>query len=345
MYSQFCHLCKGVLKHCSVQSYALKFCKLYLKSFPKQANQTRENSHRHINLSSKTSSLVHCDLSNYRHKLHTWSSGHNSSPPPAAALCSQKSWDSIRSLAVFNSLLESAPDPPSPACSPSRLLCSRIWGLAIDVLPSSSLGLRMDDNTVRVAIGLRLGLPLCSPHTCRSCGDEVGANGLHGLSCRFSEGRHYRHSAINDIIHRALALAKIPSRLEPTNLSSSDIRPDGITLVPWARGKCLVWDATCSDILAPSYLPHSSIQAGAVADLAEERKCRKYIDFLQRFCFSPVAFETLGVVGSESLQFLKDLGRHIHRATDDPKSYIYLLRRLFISIQRGNSASVLGAVP
>ena len=67
-------------------------------------------------------------------------------------------------------------------------------------------------------------------------------------------------------------------------------------------------------------------------------------NFVQRFCFSPVAFETLGVVGSESLQFLKDLGRRIHRATDNPKSYIYLLRRLSISIQRGNSASVLGTI-
>ena len=97
--------------------------------------------------------------------------------------------------------------------------------------PSSSLGLRMDDNTVRVAIGLRLGLPLCSPHTCRSCGDEVGANGLHGLSCRFSEGRHYR----------------------------------------------------------------------AVADLAEERKRRKYNDFLQRFCFSPVAFVRHWVLSDPNL--------------------------------------------
>ena len=75
----------------------------------------------------------------------------------------------------------------------------------------------------------------------------------------------------------------------------------------------MVWDATCSDTFAPSYLPHISIQAGAVADLAEERKRRKYNDFLQRFCFSPVAFETMGVVGSETLQFLKDLGRRIHR--------------------------------
>ena len=87
--------------------------------------------------------------------LSSWFSGHNSSPH---ALCSQKSWDSIKSLAVFNSLLEPAPDPPSHA---HLLACSvRESGALLDILPSSSLGLRMDDNTVRVTIGLRLGLRL-----------------------------------------------------------------------------------------------------------------------------------------------------------------------------------------
>src|ERR1043165_9306842 len=26
-------------------------------------------------------------------------------------------------------------------------------------------------------------------------------------------------------------------------------RPDGATLVPWSRGRCLLWDATCADTL------------------------------------------------------------------------------------------------
>ena len=43
------------------------------------------------------------------------------------------------------------------------------------------------------------------------------------LSSKYSEGRHHRHAAMNDIIHRALTTAKIPSRLEPSGLSRSDL--------------------------------------------------------------------------------------------------------------------------
>ena len=107
---------------------------------------------------------------------------------------------------------------------------------------------------VRVAVGLRLGLPLGCSHTCSSCGSEVDELGTHGLSCRFSKGRHSRHAAVNDIIRRALDSARIPSHLEPLGLYRSDgKRPDGATVVPWKCGRVLVWDATCTDTLAPSH--------------------------------------------------------------------------------------------
>ena len=56
-------------------------------------------------------------------------------------------------------LLSDVSDPRSRA----RLLASRAKesGAWLNVLPISSLGLRMDDNTIRVAIGLRLGVQLC----------------------------------------------------------------------------------------------------------------------------------------------------------------------------------------
>ena len=47
----------------------------------------------------------------------------------------------------------------------------------------------------------------------------------------------------------------IPSRLEPASVLRSDRRwPDGISVVRWQRGKLLVWDTTCSDTFAPSYV-------------------------------------------------------------------------------------------
>ena len=95
----------------------------------------------------------------------------------------------------------------------------------------------------------------------------------HGFSCKNSEGRHYRHGAINDIIHRALIAASVPSRLEPSGLARTDgKRPDGVTMIPWQNGKPLVWDATCPDTLAVSYRSQATSSAGAVADLAEGRK-------------------------------------------------------------------------
>ena len=55
-----------------------------------------------------------------------------------------------------------------------------------------------------------------------SCGADVNIHGTHGLSCRFSKGRHSRHASINDIIKRALESAKVPCHLEPTGLFRSD---------------------------------------------------------------------------------------------------------------------------
>ena len=60
-----------------------------------------------------------------------------------------------------------------------------------------------------------------------------------------SAGRFPRHSALNDIIKRALDAAGFPFQLEPVGLDRGEgKRPDGITLFPFQSGKSLIWDAT-----------------------------------------------------------------------------------------------------
>ena len=69
-------------------------------------------------------------------------------------------------------------------------------------------------------------------------------------------------------------------------------------MVPWKNGNLLVWDATCSDTYAPSHLAQSTMVAGAVASQAEDRKKVKYsyLDGHPGICFTPIAYETSGVV-------------------------------------------------
>ena len=57
-----------------------------------------------------------------------------------------------------------------------------------------------------------------------------------------------------------------------------------------------------------------------------------------------LACESLGVFGAETLSFLKDLGHRLHKTTGDSQSYQFLLQRLSVAIQRGNSTSVLGTL-
>ncbi|KAI5632668.1 hypothetical protein NE865_14613 [Phthorimaea operculella] len=141
---------------------------------------------------------------------------------------------------------------------------------------------------------LRLGCNVCEPHIC-ICGSMVEANGHHALACCRCSGRFPRHHALNDLIRRALITANVPCVLKPSGLCRSDgKRPDGLTLVPWEKGRCLIWDATCVSTYAASHLHNTTRLAGAGAATAALRKRSKYADLLQAYEFVPFAVETSG---------------------------------------------------
>ena len=184
--------------------------------------------------------------------LTAWRQSHSESPPSLPESSHQQVWDAPLVAAPITSLLDGAPSQQATA----RLLAASTpeSGAWLNALPIPSLGLQMDDDVVRIAADVRLGVAICHPHQCRSCGADVDSLSTHGLSCRFSSGRHCRHAAVNDIVRRSLDSARIPSHLEPSGLFQSDgRRPDGASIVPRKEGKILVWDATCPDTLAPSY--------------------------------------------------------------------------------------------
>ena len=58
----------------------------------------------------------------------------------------------------------------------------------LNVVPCKNLGLELDDQQLRISIGLRLGANICVANSCH-CGKRVERDGLHGLSCTKSAGR------------------------------------------------------------------------------------------------------------------------------------------------------------
>ena len=133
----------------------------------------------------------------------------------------------------------------------SRLLAvtSSHSGDWLHALPIASCGLRLENENIVVAVGLRPGAALCQAHQCL-CRALVEVNGLHGLSCKLGSGKHSKHASINDIIYRACCRADIPAVKEPIGLTRTDgKRPDGSILVPWSAGTCFIWDVTIADTI------------------------------------------------------------------------------------------------
>ena len=150
--------------------------------------------------------------------------------------------------------------------------------------------------------------------------------GYHLLSCKFNEGRHLRHAALNDIICRALKSAGVPSILEPVGLDRGDGRkPDGITVIAFSRGKSLCWDATCVNTFRESAVNDSAIRAGHAAPKAENAKRTKYPDLVRNYRFEPVAIETSGVFSSSTSNIVNEIGRRISEKTGEKRELLWLM--------------------
>ena len=159
--------------------------------------------------------------------------------------------------------------------------------------------------------------------------------GHHGFVCKKGGGCYHRHAAVNDVIHRALAAAGVPSHLEPTGLSRSDGKcPDGLSLIPWERGRPLVWDVTVPDSLTVLYQSVALFGVGFVASFAESKKISKYSHLPPSYLFCPIAIESLGALGAQSSALI---GEEI--------AFPFLLQRLSIAVQRDNESLIMGTLP
>ena len=203
-------------------------------------------------------------------------------------------------------------------------------------LPIASCGRSLENEDIRVAVGLRLGAALCQAHQCP--GEALlEVIGFHGLSCTLDSSKHSRHASINDVIYRACCCADISAVNESAGLTKTDgRRPDGSTIVPWSAGKCVLWDITFVDTMLPFHAAIFVSFAGLVDEQSSARKLAKYSELAISHIFIQIAIESFGPICAEALTFLNELERCMSVVTEDMRETTFLFQHLCIAIQRFN---------
>jgi hypothetical protein len=264
--------------------------------------------------------------------------------PPLDKCHIQHEWDDIVTSQRMSILInEATSDVDKIRLEGAREESSGWW---IQALPSKLVGTHLSDDQIRIAIGQRLGLDICVEQTC-GCGDEVDRSGLHYLSCiHSSKQRDGRHSAVNDVISRALRQAGFPNTLEPPNLARDDdgIRPDGVTHMPWMRGQCLIWDATVRDSYALGYRSLALSGPGKVAQRGDYQKERHYAS-LSDYVFFPFSIETSGVWSPKAVELIKRVGNIIQIKSGESRATAFVKQRISIEVMRGSALMVLQGMP
>ena len=131
----------------------------------------------------------HCRLtidSNRERLMRTWTTIYNTNTPDSPSDTKQSVLDRTGIMADHAVVIKAFTDNFNRA----RLLAASAphSGDWLHALPLSTCCLRLDNEAVSVAVGIRLGTSFCGPHQ-YPCGKQVDARGTHGLSCKRGSGR------------------------------------------------------------------------------------------------------------------------------------------------------------
>jgi len=132
----------------------------------------------------------------------------------------------------------------------------------------------------------------------------------------------------------------MPAVKELINLMRDDNkRPDGTTLLPWARGKPMAFDVTVPDTFAESRIGRTATKPGAAAQKTAQNKIDKYSKLVSTHIFYPFAIETAGTWHEMAIELTHEIGRHITTITEDIRETTVLFQFFSMALQRGNAVS------
>ena len=127
---------------------------------------------------------------------------------------------------------------------------------------------------------------------------------------------------------------------EPVGLDvANGKRPDGTTVLPFARGREMAWDATICHTCAPTYIPAAAATPRAAAETDDGKNQLKYTSIADRVDFPAVGLETLGAFGPSARALLDEIAMKIRERS----AFAGAKARLSAAVHIGNAACILEA--
>lgn len=205
--------------------------------------------------------------------------------------------------------------------------------------------LTLNNGTFRIAISLRLGLPIPQARVAQRCvcGTHIDQWGDHLFCCRNGGQWQFRHDAIRGLFQRLLRDAHVPAQHEVMLRDLGVLPPNGVAndqrmdLVWMEEGRTCLGDVCITHPCRPDETVQPMAQynrlhgrpqdGGRAAREAAWEKRKTYDDNVRHagFSFTPLPFETFGRAGPEVETLLKRLAsrhRRVVNASGAERSFV-----------------------
>ena len=168
----------------------------------------------------------------------------------------------------------------------------------LNVVPSPSLGLRLQDREFRCSLRYWLGVPLHNcPYPCPECRGTADIFGDHQVGCGGNGDRIARHNNIRDVVFTAAQSAALaPSKEAPGLVTGSLSRPADVFLPSWSCGRPAALDIHVISPLQQQTLSEASVTPGHALQVGVQRKLTSNLPACREAgveCI-PIVAETLG---------------------------------------------------
>ena len=182
-------------------------------------------------------------------------------------------------------------------------------------IPSSTLGLHLQDQEFRYCLRYWLGVPLhSSPYSCPECHNTADPFGDHQVGCGCNGDRITRHNAICDVVFSAAQSAALaPSKEMPNLIPDSLSRPADVFLPTWSRGRPAALDVHVISPLQQQTMGDAASTPGHALQVGVQRKLASHLSACRSVGveFIPFVMETLGGLAEDSIFILRSLGKAI----------------------------------